>query len=231
MEKNFTVAEIKKAYKSPQQRELLLKLLENEVIEQAFFLSGGTALSVFYLGHRISEDLDFFTKSDVNLNNISFWIKLKFSNNANIISISEFYLSYEIFNMRVDFAIDKLSINCIRNVFEFENKKKLTIDCIENIASNKLCAIVSRIEIRDLVDFYFIMKNFNLDFDEIYNVCIKKDALFDDPPSVAFEIEQRLDLLEKLRILPLNMIKELEIKDLINFFEDIVLKLYKRIKE
>ncbi len=116
-------------------------------------------------------------------------------------------------------------------MFEFENKKKLTIDCIENIASNKLCAIVSRIEIRDLVDFYFIMKNFNLDFDEIYNVCIKKDALFDDPPSVAFEIEQRLDLLEKLRILPLNMIKELEIKDLINFFEDIVLKLYKRIKE
>ncbi len=111
MEKNFTVAEIKKAYKSPQQRELLLKLLENEVIEQAFFLSGGTALSVFYLGHRISEDLDFFTKSDVNLNNISFWIKLKFSNNANIISISEFYLSYEIFNMRVDFAIDKLSVN------------------------------------------------------------------------------------------------------------------------
>jgi len=87
MEKNFRVAEIKEAYKSPEQRELLLKLLENEIIEKSFFLTGGTALSVFYLGHRISEDLDFFTTSDVNLGDLSFWIKLKFSSNANIVSV------------------------------------------------------------------------------------------------------------------------------------------------
>jgi hypothetical protein len=37
MEKNFRVAEIKEAYKSPEQRELLLKLLENEIIEKSFF--------------------------------------------------------------------------------------------------------------------------------------------------------------------------------------------------
>ena len=30
-----------------------------------FYLTGGTALSAFYLHHRLSEDLDFFTESDV----------------------------------------------------------------------------------------------------------------------------------------------------------------------
>jgi predicted nucleotidyltransferase component of viral defense system len=229
MEKNFRVAEIKEAYKSSEQRELLLKLLENEIIEKSFFLTGGTALSVFYLGHRISEDLDFFTTSDVNLGDLSFWIKLKFSSNANIVSASEFFLSYEIFNMRVDFVIDKLSINCVRNAFEFENKRKLTIDCIENIASNKLCAIVSRLEIRDLIDFYFIMKTFNLDFDEIYKICIKKEALFDDPPSAAFEIEQRLEVLKNLKFIPLNMLKKVNVDDVISFFDKIALRLYRKV--
>lgn len=32
---------------------------------QEFYLTGGTALSAFYLQHRLSEDLDFFTNNDV----------------------------------------------------------------------------------------------------------------------------------------------------------------------
>jgi predicted nucleotidyltransferase component of viral defense system len=30
----------------------------------AFYLTGGTALSAFYLGHRKSNDLDFFTNTE-----------------------------------------------------------------------------------------------------------------------------------------------------------------------
>jgi predicted nucleotidyltransferase component of viral defense system len=33
-------------------------------LKDAFFLTGGTALSEFYLQHRISDDLDFFTEEE-----------------------------------------------------------------------------------------------------------------------------------------------------------------------
>lgn len=35
--------------------------------ENPFYLSGGTALSAFYLGHRASDDLDFFTRNRESL--------------------------------------------------------------------------------------------------------------------------------------------------------------------
>ena len=40
----------------------LLKQLANSELNQVFFLAGGTALSAFFLHHRYSEDLDFFTE-------------------------------------------------------------------------------------------------------------------------------------------------------------------------
>ena len=48
-------------YSSKAQRRLLYEFAEIRVINDHFFLTGGTALFVFYLHHRVSEDLDFFT--------------------------------------------------------------------------------------------------------------------------------------------------------------------------
>ncbi len=38
-----------------------LKAFSRTDLNAAFYLTGGTALSAFYLQHRLSEDLDFFT--------------------------------------------------------------------------------------------------------------------------------------------------------------------------
>ena len=62
-------------YASPAQREVLTQLITHPDIEKNFFLTGGTALSVFYLHHRLSDDLDLFTKDFLNLAAIDFWIK------------------------------------------------------------------------------------------------------------------------------------------------------------
>lgn len=40
-----------------------------------FFLTGGTALSVFYLHHRASEDLYFFSVDEVELSDLSFSVR------------------------------------------------------------------------------------------------------------------------------------------------------------
>ncbi len=220
------MVENKDGYKSLIQREILLKLIENDEIEKNFFLTGGTALSVFYLSHRKSEDLDLFTKEEINLNGISSWIKLNFSNYASILNISPNYLSYNVSSIKIDFVIDITSIDCKRETFKFENGKSLKIDCIENIASNKLCAIISRIEIRDLVDFYFIMNEFKIDFKEIYMISRNKETLFDDPPSIAYEIEQRIEFFKNLKFIPLNMIKEISLDEMFEFYKNLAKETY-----
>src|SRR3989338_2341439 len=50
------------------QKKFLQLASEESYISREFYLSGGTALSAFYLFHRYSEDLDFFIeKEEVNL--------------------------------------------------------------------------------------------------------------------------------------------------------------------
>src|SRR3989338_9762036 len=43
-------------------------------LSRKFYLSGGTALSEFYLHHRLSEDLDFFTQQELNLDELKKFI-------------------------------------------------------------------------------------------------------------------------------------------------------------
>lgn len=50
------------------QQQLLLDLIsEQKDITNNFYLSGGTALAEYYLHHRLSEDLDFFTFEEVGI--------------------------------------------------------------------------------------------------------------------------------------------------------------------
>lgn len=45
---------------TPNQKNILFLLAKEPVIADNFYLTGGTALAEFYLGHRLSEDLVFF---------------------------------------------------------------------------------------------------------------------------------------------------------------------------
>jgi len=57
------------------QRLLLDEIGKNKAITKAFYLSGGTALAEFYLKHRLSEDLDFFTENEFDPLSISAFFK------------------------------------------------------------------------------------------------------------------------------------------------------------
>lgn len=45
------------------QEDFIFEFSKTE-FKEIFYLTGGTALSVFYLKHRLSEDLDFFTEEE-----------------------------------------------------------------------------------------------------------------------------------------------------------------------
>lgn len=67
--------EDRKYYVSPVQREILIDLVSLPDLKDHFFLTGGTALSVFYLYHRISNDLYLFSLDDIDFSHLSFTIK------------------------------------------------------------------------------------------------------------------------------------------------------------
>src|SRR3990167_8967517 len=48
---------------TPIQKEALDLLFSEEQFSKIFYLTGGTALSAFFLEHRHSDDLDFFTNA------------------------------------------------------------------------------------------------------------------------------------------------------------------------
>ena len=78
---------------------------------ERFYLTGGTALSGYYLQHRVSDDLDFFTEDDIDTLFIEqFAVKIKELLNAS--------------------KVKSLSVEELKNLFTQE-AKKLSSEIIE----------------------------------------------------------------------------------------------------
>ena len=183
-------------YVSKTQQRLLHELAGIRLINDHFFLPGGTALSVFYLYHRTSEDLDFFTINYADLGNIIDTLRRTYPYNLSLMQSSPMFLSYLINGVKVDFVIDPMSETTEPYDCTLKAGKTLKLDLIDNISSNKLTAMVSRFEIKDIVDFYFISKDFWNHSEKIFMECYerarKKEALLDDPAAAAYQLEQSL---------------------------------------
>ncbi|MFH0764496.1 MAG: nucleotidyl transferase AbiEii/AbiGii toxin family protein [Candidatus Omnitrophota bacterium] len=134
----------------PGNTKKILALLEKSEIIQKAYLAGGTALAL-QLGHRVSYDLDFFTRQ-------------KFNEEAllpEIEKISDFQLEKIAWRtIRGDFAGVRFSIFYYRYPLLYPAKKfrMANIADVSDIAAMKIAAIASRGTKRDFVDLYFICK-------------------------------------------------------------------------
>ena len=187
-------------YLSKEQQTLLNELVSIGLIGDNFFLTGGTALSVFYLHHRVSEDLDFFTTNDIELGDIDELLKKTYLNNIITIRTSLMFLSYLIGGIKIDFVIDPLSQNEERPHLTMIAGNDIKIDTIDNISANKLTTIVSRFEIKDVVDFFYISKEYWSHSKDMFLDCYKRarkrEALLDDPAESAYQIEKTIEFVK-----------------------------------
>lgn len=122
--------------------------------ESRFFLTGGAALVGFYLHHRNTEDLDLFTLEDE--------IEQGFALVNDV--VREMGAEVEAIQTSPDFrrfllrrGESAVVIDLVREyVFQIDREKQsigaIRIDTPEEILANKLCALLSRSEVRDLVD-------------------------------------------------------------------------------
>ncbi|MBI4992955.1 MAG: nucleotidyl transferase AbiEii/AbiGii toxin family protein [Candidatus Magasanikbacteria bacterium] len=146
---------------SANQRRLLEMISKDKIICSNFYLTGGTALAEFYLKHRYSEDLDFFSEKEFDPQAVSvFWKKIQ---KAGGIKKIDFQQSFN----RNLFFLHLKDGDVVKTEFTFfpfpriEKKKKighLSLDSLLDIAVNKLFTIYQKPRSRDFIDLFLILK-------------------------------------------------------------------------
>lgn len=150
----------KKTILTKNQRLLLAEIGKSKAIGKSFYLGGGTALAEYYLQHRLSEDLDFFTEVEFDPFFISTFLK-SVQKKMKITKIN-YQQSY---NRNLFFiTIGKDVIKTEFTYYPFpriENsivKNGIQIDSLLDIAVNKVFTIYQTPRSRDFIDLYLIMR-------------------------------------------------------------------------
>ena len=145
---------------SPNQQKILSLVSEDKQITDNFCLSGGTALAEFYLGHRFSEDLDFFSENEFDPQAITaFFASIKKSGDIKTITLEQSF-NRNLFFLELN---DNESIKTEFTYYPFSSiepgKKlgQLKIDSLLDIAVNKIFTIYQKPRSRDFIDLYCIL--------------------------------------------------------------------------
>ncbi|MBA3247563.1 MAG: nucleotidyl transferase AbiEii/AbiGii toxin family protein, partial [Pyrinomonadaceae bacterium] len=122
--------------------------------EDRFFLTGGAALVGFHLGHRETHNLDLFTLEDALESGFAVVTEVARQLGASVEAIQT---APDFRRLLVRRGEEAVVIDLVReDVFQINREKPvingIRIDAPEEIMANKLCALLSRSEIRDLVD-------------------------------------------------------------------------------
>ena len=145
---------------SDNQKNILLLLSKEQIISDNFYLSGGTALAEFYLNHRLSEDLDFFSEKEFNPEAISTIFK-KIQKDAKIKSVKyeqSFNRNLFFLELENDFIKTEFTYFPFPRIEVGGNIGNLKIDSLLDIAVNKVFTIHQKPRSRDFIDLYLILK-------------------------------------------------------------------------
>ena len=215
---------------NPQQRAVLEVIAEEAYFTERFYLAGGTALAEFYLQHRISEDLDFFSEhQEVNSIHITRFfqthkktLRIERVETSRVLGLQTFFLHFRdgIF-LKVDF-----------NYYPFPLIEKgvifngLKVESVHDIGVDKLHTVVLKPRARDFIDLYFIVREKGYDFRALL---IEAKAKFDWDLS---SVELGTRLLEAAEMIDYpRMLKEIDHNEWKQFFIGEARKLKKEIFE
>jgi predicted nucleotidyltransferase component of viral defense system len=153
-----------------------------------FFLTGGAALARYYLHHRATEDLDLFALPDVDIGSgVQALVEASVSVNATARALRESsdFKRYAISRGEemtlVDLVVDRAPQVAEKLVFG-----RVRVDAPREIAANKLCALLDRLEVRDLFDLRLLLES-GLRLEDVLEDAQRKHAGA-DPATLAFAL-------------------------------------------
>ncbi len=148
-------------------------------LENDFYLTGGTALHRFYYGGRYSDDLDFFVTDGVQFSEdvrdvVNALKKEKFQISQKV-KARDFYRIVVDELLQVDFVNDRVYRHKKSKII-----KGYRIDNTINILTNKINAIVSRDEEKDIFDLFTLSFNEAFNWGEVLDIANKKAVVEKD---------------------------------------------------
>ena len=183
--------------------ELLNKLMDDEFLKD-FVLVGGTALAL-QLGHRISVDIDLFSSSPFNENELADYLRTKYHFELDFISKNT-----------LKGEIDGVQLDCIAHQYPWINSfnlvENIRLASFDDIAAMKLNAIAGDgTRIKDFIDIAFLSCKIPLNkmldgYEMKYNsnpiIPIKalayfEDINFDEPIKMTHDSKLNWDEIEK----------------------------------
>ena len=206
----------------------ILHAISQSPLRETFFLTGGTALSAFYLKHRFSEDLDFFTEIPDEVSRIVPDLEVICQNLNAHIEINRRYKTF----LNCTFTSDKneyVKMDFAQDVpfrlqpLVYKDEFGIYIDNSLDVACNKFSALFDRAETKDFVDIFWIDKTL-FTFDEVYENAKKKHVGLDD-----YWLSISLQKINLVEVLP-RMVVSLTIEELKEFFNDKIKYLMKKIQ-
>ncbi len=162
----------------------LLKIFPQVQDAQQFYFTGGTALSLFYLQHRRSEDLDFFTSVEGLILPFAQLLekKLKLSGYGVVVqrgfnSFAELKVSLAQEETIIHLALDAVFL--LQPYQEFTEYQGLKVNSLMDVATNKLLALFGRAALRDFIDVYYLIKMEKFTKQQLLDYAKQKDPGFD----------------------------------------------------
>jgi predicted nucleotidyltransferase component of viral defense system len=123
-----------------------------------FFLTGGAVLAGWLLGHRRTDDLDLFTEDDEAMADADRLVRSAAAGMGAVVEPVRTAPDFRRYVVRkgddsvvVDFVRER-----VPQLYPKVERDGLRMDSAEEIVVNKLCALLGRVEIRDLVDLFFL---------------------------------------------------------------------------
>ncbi|MBI1984595.1 MAG: nucleotidyl transferase AbiEii/AbiGii toxin family protein, partial [Candidatus Wildermuthbacteria bacterium] len=151
------------------QESFLQQAGENAFLARHFYLRGGTALAGFYLRHRYSEDLDFFSEEEFPTLGITVFLK-SIKQKLGISKI-DFQQSFNrnLFFLRIKGNILKTEFTyfLFPRIEKGISFGKLDIESIYDIAVDKVHTIVLKARARDYIDLFFIIREKGYTFEHL----------------------------------------------------------------
>ena len=212
------------------QKNLLVEL--GKIRDVSFFyLTGGTALAEFYLAHRRSYDMDFFTTEEDLIIPFSTTIEEKLLRQGytlNIIRRFESFLELEVNkggeSVQLHFAYD--------SPFRFEEPQLsefgVKVNDYKDLIADKLLTFFGRWKHRDAIDLFFILRTEPIE--TLMEMAKQKDPGFDLYWFCAAlkEVDEFPDAIAQW---PVDMLIEVDVIELKNKFLDLAKQIMDKIRE
>jgi predicted nucleotidyltransferase component of viral defense system len=155
-------------------QQILAEILESSFLPQDSYLAGGTAL-YFYLNHRVSVDIDFFSPKPFRPDELLFSSRELFDQvdveilekDSLILFLSGEKIKFSLFHLPYPLLSDL-------NFHHIRTDLVCPMASLEDIEAMKALALAQRGSAKDFVDLFYLLKRTKQSFDDVFSLVQRK---------------------------------------------------------